>query len=58
MITKEITKNEFWAKSVEESLKILETQQTGLTNEEALRRTKILRNVLSTKNHVADFQYF
>ncbi len=59
MITKEITKNEFWAKSVEESLKILETQQNGLTNEEALRRTKIFgENVLSTKKSRSGFSIF
>ncbi len=59
MITKEITKNEFWAKSVEEILKILETQQTGLTNEEALRRTKIFKeNVLSTKKSRNGFLIF
>jgi len=59
MITKEIIKNEFWAKSIKESLQILETQQTGLTNEEALKRTKIFgENVLSTKKSRNGFSIF
>ena len=55
----EITKEPFWSISVEETLKILETKNDGLSSEEAALRIKTLGlNLLETKDGLSALWLF